>query len=156
MPTIPKRAPAKAETPFWQRKSLAEMTRAEWESLCDGCGKCCLHKLEDIETGEISHTNVACHLLDLGSCRCSDYRNRRKLVPDCLVLKPNAIGELKWLPSTCAYRLLDEGKTLYWWHPLVSGNPDTVHQAGISARGRAISESRASDLEDHIVEWPDA
>ena len=147
---------AKAEPkPFWQRKTLAEMTKAEWESLCDGCGKCCLHKLEDIDTGEISQTNVACRLLDLGSCRCSDYRNRRKKVHDCLVLTPAMIGTLKWLPATCGYRLIDEGKTLHWWHPLVSGDPDTVHQAGISVRGRAISETKAGELEEHIVDWPD-
>ena len=145
---------AEAE-PFWRRKTLEEMTPAEWEKLCDGCGKCCLHKLEDADTGEISYTNVACRLLDLGTCRCSDYKHRRMLVHDCLQLSPKSIRELKWLPPTCGYRLIDEGRDLYWWHPLVSGDPETVHQAGISVRGRAIAESKAGDLEDHIVEWKD-
>jgi uncharacterized cysteine cluster protein YcgN (CxxCxxCC family) len=141
--------------PFWQHKSLAEMTPGEWEQLCDGCGKCCLHKLEDTDTGVISYTNVACRLLDLGTCRCTDYKHRQKLVHDCLRLSPKAIRGLKWLPATCGYRLIDEGKNLYWWHPLVSGDPETVHQAGVSVRGRAIAERQAGDLEDHIVDWPD-
>ncbi len=131
------------------------MSRAEWESLCDGCAKCCLHKLEDIDTGEISQTNVACRLLDIGACQCSNYPQRAKLVPDCVVLTPENVGTLSWMPKTCAYRLLAEGKELYDWHPLVSGDPDSVHRAGISVRGRAISERRAGPLEHHLVDWPD-
>ena len=148
-------AKSRQDLPFWRRKSLAEMTPGEWEQLCDGCGQCCLHKLEDVDTGAISYTNVACRLLDLGTCRCTDYKHRRKLVHDCLQLSPKAIRELKWLPPTCGYRLVDAGKDLYWWHPLVSGDPETVHQAGISVRGRAIAEAHAGDLEDHIVDWKD-
>jgi len=144
------------EVPFWRRLTLAEMSATEWESLCDGCGRCCLNKLEDWDTGEISWTNVACRLLDGESCRCRDYPNRQALVPDCLLLTAASVPTLSWLPPTCAYRLVDEGKDLYWWHPLVSGDPDTVHAAGISVRGRTISEIGLSDaeLEDHVVEWP--
>ncbi|HKJ73030.1 MAG TPA: YcgN family cysteine cluster protein [Alphaproteobacteria bacterium] len=139
--------------PFWKAKTLAEMTSEEWESLCDGCGKCCLHKLEDWDTGEVSYTNVACRLLDLGSCQCGNYKERKRLVPDCLILTSAAVAEMDWLPETCAYRLVAAGKDLAWWHPLVSGNPETVHQAGISVRGRVISERRAGDLQDHLVDW---
>ncbi|SDG02668.1 MULTISPECIES: YcgN family cysteine cluster protein [Thalassobaculum] len=144
------------EDRFWETKSLSQMTRAEWESLCDGCGKCCLVKLQDAETDEISYTDVACKLLDCGSCRCSDYANRKKIVPDCVVLSVKLVSQLQWMPSTCAYRLLKEGKPLYWWHPLVSGDPDTVHEAGVSVRGRAISETVVDDAElvEHIVDWP--
>jgi uncharacterized cysteine cluster protein YcgN (CxxCxxCC family) len=140
--------------PFWRTKTLDEMTRAEWESLCDGCGRCCLHKLRDEETNALAFTNVACRLLDLESCQCSDYKKRRMRVPDCVSLTPDALREIDWLPPSCAYRRVRDGKDLLWWHPLVSGDPDTVHQAGISARGRAISERRAGPLEDHIVDWP--
>ena len=145
-----------AEEPFWRRKRLEEMTPEEWESLCDGCGKCCLIKLEDPDTEEIAHTDVACHLLDLGSCRCGDYARRKEIVEDCVVLTPDQVGRLRWMPSTCAYRLLAEGKDLAWWHPLVSGDPESVHRAGISVRGRAVTEAKVPDeaLEDHIVEWP--
>ena len=139
--------------PFWKTKTMSEMTPEEWESLCDGCGKCCVHKLEDWDTGEVSYTNVACRLLDLGSCRCGDYPNRKRFVPDCLILSVNAVEEMDWLPETCAYRVVADGKDLAWWHPLVSGDPETVHQAGISVRGRVISERRAGDLTDHIVDW---
>jgi uncharacterized protein len=139
--------------PFWKTKSMSEMTAEEWESLCDGCGKCCVHKLEDWDTGEVSYTNVACRLLDLGSCRCSDYPNRKRFVPDCLILDVDTLAEMDWLPETCAYRLVAAGKDLAWWHPLVSGDPETVHQAGISVRGRVISERRAGDLTDHVVDW---
>jgi len=141
--------------PYWCRKSLAEMTDTEWEGLCDGCGKCCLHKLEDADTGEILPTNIACRLLDLGTCRCGDYRNRQTKVPDCLVLKADLVAQLGWLPPTCAYRVLSEGDDLAWWHPLVSGDPNAVHEAGISVRGRAVSERKAGDPEDHIVDWDD-
>ncbi len=144
-----------AEEPFWRRKTLAEMTRGEWESLCDGCARCCLDKLEDEDTGEISYTEVACRLLDLGTCRCTDYSNRTRFVPDCVVLTARTVTRLTWLPSTCAYRLISEGKDLEWWHPLVSGDPDTVHRAGISVRGRAVPEALAGDLEDHVVRWPE-
>ncbi len=144
-----------AEDPFWRRKTLAEMTRGEWESLCDGCAKCCLDKLEDDDTGEISYTEVACRLLDLGTCRCTDYANRKRFVPDCVVLTARTVTRLTWLPSTCAYRLISEGKDLEWWHPLVSGDPETVHRAGISVRGRAVPEALAGDLEDHVVRWPE-
>lgn len=144
-----------AEDPFWRRKTLAEMTRGEWESLCDGCAKCCLDKLQDDDTGEISYTEVACRLLDLGTCRCTDYANRKRFVPDCVVLTPRTVDRLTWLPSTCAYRLISEGKDLAWWHPLVSGDPETVHRAGVSVRGRAVPEALAGDLEDHIVHWPE-
>lgn len=143
-----------AEEPFWRRKTLAEMTRGEWESLCDGCAKCCLAKLEDDDTGEISYTEVACRLLDLGTCRCTDYANRKRFVPDCVVLTARTVTRLTWLPSTCAYRLISEGKDLEWWHPLVSGDPETVHRAGVSVRGRAVPEAVAGDLEDHVVRWP--
>ena len=144
------------EQPFWRRKSLAEMTREEWESLCDGCGKCCLVKLEDADSGAIHHTDVACHLLNLGTCRCSNYPARKSIVEDCVVLSPDTVADLSWMPSTCAYRLLAEGRDLAWWHPLVSGDPESVHQAGVSVRGRAVTEARVPDaeLEDHIVTWP--
>jgi uncharacterized cysteine cluster protein YcgN (CxxCxxCC family) len=141
--------------PFWRRKSLTQMTKGEWESLCDGCAKCCLIKLEYEDTGEVDHTDIACRLLDLESCRCSDYAHRFDKVADCLSLDPRRVRRLKWLPSTCAYRLVAEGQDLYWWHPLVSGDPETVHQAGISLRGRAVSEDKAGEPEDHIVDWVD-
>lgn len=145
---------APAEQPFWKRKRLGEMTLEEWESLCDGCGKCCLNKIEDIDTGEISPTDVACRLLDLGSCRCTNYAKRKRLVPDCVVLTPTNIESIAWMPRTCAYRLIAEGKDLAWWHPLVSGDPESVHKAGVSVRGRAISERRLRrPLEEHIVDW---
>jgi uncharacterized cysteine cluster protein YcgN (CxxCxxCC family) len=103
------------------------MSRAEWESLCDGCGKCCLHKLEDIDTGAIAFTKVACRMLDCSTGRCRDYANRKQHVPDCVRLTPTRVKKIDWLPKSCAYRLIDEGKDLYWWHPLVSGDPETVH-----------------------------
>jgi uncharacterized cysteine cluster protein YcgN (CxxCxxCC family) len=145
------------DVPFWQRKSLAEMSNAEWESLCDGCGRCCLVKLEDEDTAATYFTDVGCRLLDGQSCRCRDYAHRNEKVDDCVRLTPKVVHEIKWLPPTCAYRLLDEGKDLYWWHPLVSGDPDTVHQARISVRGRVRdSEDDVPDetLEDRIVDWP--
>ncbi len=142
-----------AAKPFWRRKSLEEMTATEWESLCDGCGKCCLNKIEDVDTGEILPTRVACRLLDLGSCRCTDYGRRTRLVPDCVVLTPANVATIPWMPASCAYRRLAEGRDLAWWHPLVSGDPETVHQAGISVRGRVISERRLRrPLEDYVVD----
>ncbi len=141
-------------TPFWRRKSLDQMTGEEWESLCDGCGKCCLNKIENIDTGEILPTRVACRLLDLGTCRCSDYGRRTRLVPDCVVLTPGNVAAIPWMPATCAYRRLAESKDLAWWHPLVSGDPNTVHEAGISVRGKVISERRLrKPLEDYVVDW---
>ena len=139
--------------PFWKTKALGEMNRDEWESLCDGCGCCCLHKLEDEVSGELAQTNVACRLFDLETCRCSRYAERQGLVPDCVVLTPGNAGALPWMPVTCAYRLIAEGKDLAWWHPLVSGTARTVIEAGVSVKGRAISERDAGDLEDHVVAW---
>ncbi len=145
-----------ADAPFWRRLALAEMSQAQWESLCDGCARCCLNKLEYEDTGEIAWTEVACRLLDSDTCRCRDYAHREERVPDCLRLTPENVPELKWLPPTCAYRLVAEGRDLYWWHPLVSGDPETVHAAGISVRGRTISEADipADDLEHYLAAWP--
>ncbi len=149
-----KRSAPAAPEPFWRHKTLAEMTRREWESLCDGCGKCCLLKVEYEDTGEVHATSVSCRLLDRDTCRCSDYPNRKRHVPDCILLTPDMVGNLSWLPSTCAYRVLSEGGDLAWWHPLVSGDPETVHEAGISIRQRTISEDEAGDdLQDWIVDW---
>jgi uncharacterized cysteine cluster protein YcgN (CxxCxxCC family) len=142
------------QRPFWKSKPLGEMSLDEWELLCDGCGKCCLNKLEDIDSGEVFHTDVACRFLDLDTCRCTDYARRTLLVPDCTELLPMNLGQLRWLPSTCAYRLLYEGRDLPSWHHLVSGSRDTVHQAGASVRGRVISERDGVDLEDHVASWP--
>lgn len=140
--------------PFWKTVRLADMNAAQWESLCDGCGRCCLHKLRYDDTEELSFTNVGCRLLDLHSCRCGDYARRSRIVPDCVRLTPQALDDIDWLPPTCAYRRVAEGKDLAWWHPLVSGDPETVHVAGISVRGRAVSEKRAGPLEHHVVDWP--
>lgn len=140
-------------SPFWERKTLAEMTPEEWESLCDGCGQCCLHKLEDADTGEILHTNVACKLLDTDHCRCQHYQQRQQHVPSCEILSPDNVAELNWLPNTCAYRLLAAGEPLFPWHPLLSGDPRSVERAGISVKGRVISEQYAGPLETHIVDW---
>lgn len=144
-----------SQRPFWQRKTLAEMTEAEWESLCDGCGRCCLHRLEDEDTGEVHTTCVACKLLDTHSCRCSDYPHRKQKVPDCIQLTPEDAAGFAWLPRTCAYRILAEGGQLPSWHPLVSGDPDSVHKAGISVQDKVISETEVDpdDFEDHIVIW---
>jgi uncharacterized cysteine cluster protein YcgN (CxxCxxCC family) len=139
-------------TRFWEEKTLEAMSRAEWESLCDGCGKCCIHKLEDEETGEVYPTNVACRLLDRRTGLCSDYRRRQAYVPECVRLTPAKLRDIDWLPSTCAYLLLAQGKPLPEWHPLISGDPETVHTAGISVRGWTVSEVDAGDLEQHIVE----
>ncbi|RED47701.1 YcgN family cysteine cluster protein [Aestuariispira insulae] len=143
----------KEKQPFWRTKRLYEMSEAEWESLCDGCGQCCLHKLEDVDSGEIAVTNVACKLLDMKSCRCSSYANRWDFVPDCVQLTPEKASDLGWLPETCAYRLLAEGKDLHDWHPLLSGDADSVHKAGISVRDNAVSEVEIDDLEDHVTGW---
>ncbi len=142
---------------FWRHKRLDEMTRAEWESLCDGCGKCCLLKLEFEETGEIAFTDVACKLLDIETARCSDYRNRVRKVPDCVKLTAKNVEGLSFMPPSCAYRLISEGKPLRDWHPLVSGDPETVRLAGMSVSNRVISEVLVPDEQDlltHVVKWP--
>ena len=131
-----------AAEPFWRTKRLEDMSAEEWESLCDGCGRCCLNKIEDEDTGEIHLTRLACRMLDLGTCKCSDYANRRDKMPDCVQITPEKARALPWLPPTCAYRLVGEGRDLAWWHPLVSGTQSTVHEAGISVRGWARSEAR--------------
>jgi uncharacterized cysteine cluster protein YcgN (CxxCxxCC family) len=137
---------------FWEDLPLEALDRAQWEALCDGCGKCCVHKLEDDVTGELFPTNVACKLLDRHSGRCSDYRHRRAFVPECVRLTPRLAATLEWLPDSCAYRLRAEGKPLADWHPLNSGDPESVHKAGMSVRGWTISETDAGELEDHILE----
>ena len=130
------------------------MSQEEWESLCDGCGRCCLHKLRDEQTDAVIHTNVACRLLDAQSCACSDYARRQRRVPDCVQLSAATLPKIDWLPPSCAYRRLQEGRGLAWWHPLVSGHQESVHQAGISVRGRVVDERKAGPLEHHIVDWP--
>jgi uncharacterized protein len=146
------------DLPFWKVKTLAEMNRTEWESLCDRCGRCCLHKLEDDESGDIYWTNIACRLLDHVSCGCKSYDNRHEFVPDCVELDVDEVTSqtYTWLPPTCAYRLLAGGRDLYWWHPLISGDPDTIHLAGISVRNRVITEVGIPEdaFEDHLEEWP--
>ena len=143
--------------PFWKRKTMREMTREEWESLCDGCGRCCLNKLVEEGTNKLFYTDVGCRLLDTQACRCKDYKNRSAKVDDCVTLTTRNINRIDWLPPTCAYKLVAAGKDLYWWHPLVSGDPETVHAAGISVRGK-VSESEVNvpddKLENYIVSWP--
>jgi len=141
---------------FWDDKSLDEMSPAEWEALCDGCGRCCLMKLEDEDTGEIYNSDVRCRLLNGDSCRCSDYPNRLSKVKDCIKLTPRNVYEIDWIPVSCAYRRLAEGRGLAWWHPLVSGDPDTVVAAGISVRGRTVSETEVvpGTWEEHVADWP--
>ena len=140
---------------FWEQKTLSEMTTQEWESLCDNCGKCCLHKLEDDDTGEIFYTSVVCNLIDLKTCRCTRYSERCKLVPECLDLKQHDFADFNWLPSTCAYKLLADGKDLPAWHPLVSKHPESVHEAGVSIRSYAMKEAEVESTEDHVIEWLD-
>lgn len=146
------------QVPFWLRKSLSQMTDSEWESLCDGCGRCCLNKLEEDESAlETFYTDVGCRLLDGQSCRCRDYKRRLDLVDDCVQLTPETLKTIKWLPPSCAYVLLAQGRDLYWWHPLVSGDPETVHAAGVSVRGRVRAtelDVPDEELEDYIVDWP--
>ena len=139
------------DKPFWKSKPLEDMTAAEWESLCDGCGKCCMAKLEDEDTGEIHWTSVGCRLFDAGACRCTDYANRLAAVPDCVGLTPANVRTIPWLPKSCAYRRIAEGRPLAWWHPLVSGRPETVHEAGISMRGRVTaSEADLGEPDDYL------
>ena len=142
---------------FWKHKPLKSLTSEEWEALCDGCGKCCLNKLEDEDTGEVALTRIACRLLDDQSCKCGQYPIRHQFIPDCIVLKPSNIDEnAYWMPKPCAYRLLWSGQPLFDWHPLISGNPETVHTANISVRGMTLSEFdiNEEDWEDHIIEEP--
>ena len=138
--------------PFWETKRLDQMSREEWESLCDGCGKCCVHKLEDEETGELHPTNVACRLLDGRTGQCRDYRHRHAYVPECVRLTPAKLRQIDWLPATCAYRLIDEGRPLPDWHYLVCGDREAVHRAGQSVRGWTVSEDIAGDFEDHLID----
>lgn len=152
-------APPTADTPlrrhYWRDTPLEAMTTREWEALCDGCGLCCLVKLEDADTGEVEYTDVACRLLDCGTCRCSDYPNRQAHVEDCISLTPETVRNTKWLPPSCAYRLVAEGRELHDWHHLVSGDPQAVHAAGVSGRGRMVSEAVCEDdYFDRIVSWP--
>ncbi|MGH6786563.1 MAG: YcgN family cysteine cluster protein [Novosphingobium sp.] len=139
--------------PFWERP-LATLSRPEWEALCDGCGQCCLHKVEDEDTGAIYRTNVACRLLDLQTARCCDYKHRKALVPDCLRLTPDTLAAADWLPETCAYKRRAAGLALPEWHYLVCGDREAVHRAGASVRGKAVSETIAGPIEQHIV-WPE-
>lgn len=149
-------AKRREKAPYWKKKRLDQMSKAEWEGLCDGCGRCCLMKLEDEATDRIYATDVGCRLLDGQTCRCGDYDNRHKIVTDCVQLSAASVSDLVWLPATCAYRMVDEGRDLHWWHPLVSGDPDSVHAAGISVKGRIFTENSVpvDELEDHIVDWP--
>ncbi|MFK7816152.1 MAG: YcgN family cysteine cluster protein [Gammaproteobacteria bacterium] len=144
---------AKPEKPFWKTKALAEMSQKEWESLCDGCGKCCLIKLEDAETKELFYTDVACHMLDAKTCQCKDYKNRRTLVDDCLQLEVDDVEEFKWLPKSCSYRRVHEGKGLPKWHYLVSGDRKLVHKKKKSVKDRVVSETEVMEVAEHIVYW---
>jgi len=137
---------------FWELP-LEALNRAEWEALCDGCGRCCLHKLEDEETGEVIETNVACRLLDHGTARCTDYKHRKAFVPDCLRLTPKLVAQVRWLPETCAYKRRAEDRPLPSWHYLLTGSQDAMIRAGASVIGRVIAEDDAGPLEHHIVEW---
>ncbi len=142
---------------FWERKPISKLTPREWEALCDGCGKCCLNKLEDGDTGEVALTCVACRMLDDESCRCTQYDIRHQFVPECIVLKPSNIDtHAYWMPQTCAYRLLWEGKPLFNWHPLITGDAQSVHDAGVSVQHRTVSEFETpeDEWEDHIIEEP--
>ena len=146
-----------ADHTFWQTKTLEEMTREEWEALCDGCGKCCLHKIEDEASSQVYYTYVACRLLDITTCRCRDYEHRSELVKDCVPLTIEMVHTIQWLPSSCAYRRLAEGRKLSLWHPLVSGDPMTVRDAGVSVCGRVIPEGHVNlaKLEEMVVDWFD-
>jgi len=140
---------------WWQEKSLEQLSDTEWEALCDGCARCCLHKLENGETGELFYTRIRCRYLDEKSCRCTDYEHRFTVVPNCIALRSADWNDLGWLPATCAYRLRAEGLPLPEWHPLVSGSRESVHEAGISIRGRAISDEyvHPDGYDEHIIQW---
>jgi len=140
--------------PFWKTKALSEFTREEWESLCDGCARCCIVKFQDEDSGRIYHTNVVCEYLDIYHCRCMRYEERSVLVPTCVTLTPELAAELEWMPETCAYRLLAEEKSLPMWHPLVCGDPNAVHKAGVSVRGKVVSgkDVEDEDLPDYVVD----
>lgn len=142
---------------FWDDKTLAEMTTEEWEALCDGCGRCCLIKLEDEDTGERFTSDVHCRMLDGQTCACTAYEKRLETVPDCIKLTPENVTTIPWIPKTCAYRRIAEGKGLAWWHPLISGDPETVVQVGVSVRGRTMSETDVAPdtWEEHAVDWPE-
>lgn len=146
----------KTDMPFWKTKTMVQMNRKEWESLCDGCGKCCCIRMEDEDTADIYVTNVVCKLFDAGTCQCTDYANRSTKVPDCVTLTPENAGALKWMPRTCAYRLVSEGKDLYDWHHLVSGSRDTIHDVGMSVQNAVISELDVDEDSQHhyITQWP--
>ena len=147
--------PLENPQPFWKTKKLEEMTQEEWESLCDGCAKCCLVKVQYADSDIVYYTDLACNLLDIKACRCSDYEHRSELEPSCAVLTPQKAHDFEWLPKTCAYRLITEGKELKRWHHLVCGDPERVHTAGISIRNKAIHERDIDpeDLEDHIGKY---
>lgn len=154
--TPPPNQPA-PDAAFWRAKPLSAMTPAEWESLCDGCARCCLVKLEDEDTGRIHYTDVACTLLDSAGCGCRNYADRQAIVPDCVKLTPERVEAIDWLPPTCAYRLVAEGRDLFWWHPLVSGDPSTIHAAGISVRGKVAGpedDFSIDELLERVVVWP--
>lgn len=140
---------------FWHHKRLTEMSEAEWESLCDGCARCCMIKLEDEDTGEVHYTSLVCDLLDVDACRCTAYPRRHELVPDCIEFDADLAATLRWLPESCAYRRVAEGRGLADWHPLVSGRPESVHEAGISVRGRVAHASRVpeEELTEHVIRW---
>jgi uncharacterized cysteine cluster protein YcgN (CxxCxxCC family) len=146
-----------SELPFWLQKPLEALNKKEWESLCDGCGRCCLVKLEDEDHGDIYFTDIACCLFETATCSCTHYAKRHRKVADCIKLTPQTVRSLKWLPPTCAYRLVAEGRDLYWWHPLVSGSRESVHEAGISVRGKVSNLEHEVEIDDypsHIVSWP--
>jgi uncharacterized protein len=144
-----------AETRFWEHKRLVDLDADEWEALCDGCGRCCLLKIEDEDSGRLFYTSVVCEYFDNDRCRCTHYADRQLLVPDCIKVTPRVAATQKWLPETCAYRLLAEGKSLYDWHPLISGNRNSVHAAGISVRDKVVSEQHVhpDELPEHLAHW---
>ena len=139
--------------PFWETTSLKDMNRTQWESLCDGCALCCLHKLEDEDTSEVYYTEVHCRYMDTNNCNCTVYVERQEKVPNCVWLTPDQASEFRWLPESCAYRVLAEGRKLADWHPLISGDPNSVHEAGISIKGKGIADDQIAeeDWEDHII-----
>jgi uncharacterized protein len=158
---LPRKAPAQKDNTtiaprFWETKTLPQMNEAEWEALCDNCGKCCVISIEDVDTGQLHLTDVSCKMFDSKKGQCGDYANRKAHVPDCVKLTPKNVPKLDWLPMTCAYRLVSEQRPLYWWHPLVSGDPETVHIAQASARGRTRPEGRLkmAGLIRRITAWP--